>query len=145
MYDRPQALDVQWIKCRVNVGKQIVSLYALDVQWIQCRVNVENKLCHCYNVGSMWKKNSVTVIINSDTIFFPHWPYILFIERRVPVDRLMMLCIATTCSQPGHRDLLPDTKFAPLKNIILTVDLLPTEKMGNTCSDTWSRMAVIMA
>ena len=43
-------------------------------------------------------------------------------------DRLMMLCIATTCPQPGHKDLLPDTKFAPLKNIVLTVDLLPTEK-----------------
>jgi hypothetical protein len=33
MYDRPQALDVQWIQWRVNVGKKIVSLYALDVQW----------------------------------------------------------------------------------------------------------------
>ena len=45
----------------------------------------------------------------------------------------------------GHKNLLPDTKFAPLKNIFLTIDLLPTEKMGNICIDTWSRMAVIMA
>ena len=45
-------------------------------------------------------------------------------------DRLMLYCITTittTCSQPGHRDLLPDTKLAPLKNIFLTADLLPTE------------------
>jgi len=44
-------------------------------------------------------------------------------------------------------DLLPNTKFAPLKNIFLTVDLTdrPLKKMGNTCIDAWSRMAVIMA
>ena len=29
-----------------------------------------------------WKPS---LYYNSDTIFFPHWPYILFIERRVPV------------------------------------------------------------
>ena len=45
-------------------------------------------------------------------------------------DRLMMSCITTMCSQPSHRDLLPDTNLAPLKNIFLTVDLLPTEKNG---------------
>ncbi len=43
-------------------------------------------------------------------------------------DRLMMSCITTMCSQPSHRDLLPDTKFGPLKNICLTVDQLPPEK-----------------
>ena len=63
----------------------IQGLTRLDVQWIQCRVNVEKK--NSVTVRSMWKKNSVTVIIitNGDTIFFPHWPYILFIECRVPV------------------------------------------------------------
>jgi hypothetical protein len=52
---RPQALDVQWVKCRGNVDKKILSLLYNNLYYI-------------------------TV-----TLFFPHWPYILFIERRVPV------------------------------------------------------------
>ena len=57
-----------------------VRAQALDVQWIKCRVNVE-------------KKYSVT-IITVTLFFFPHWPYILFIERRVPVVRVNNHCPA---------------------------------------------------
>ena len=44
----------------------------------------------------------------------------------------------TTCFQSGHRDLLPDTEFAPLKNIVLLSICYPLKTMGNTCIDTWS-------
>jgi hypothetical protein len=52
-----QTLDVQWIKCRSTTGtrRSIVTLFFF----------------------------TLTLHYNSDTIFFSHWPYILFIERRV--------------------------------------------------------------
>jgi hypothetical protein len=58
---------------------------------------------------------------------------------------------ATTCSQSGHRDLLPDTKFSPLKNMFLLSICYPPSLDGNfimhafeqvlsNASAKWSRL-----
>jgi hypothetical protein len=70
--DGSQALDVQWIKCRVNVEKKIVSLINSDT------IFFSTLTLHFIH----WTSSALTVTL----FFFPHWPYILFIERRVPVD-----------------------------------------------------------
>jgi hypothetical protein len=67
-----QALDIQWIKCGVNMEKIVSLLY------------------YIYNSDTIFFHIYITV-----TLFFPYWPYILFIEHLVPV--LYVTCKETNC------------------------------------------------
>jgi hypothetical protein len=75
MWVNPQALDVQWIKCRVNMeniaGPHRITAYE--------KINRFVYICAEKCIGGL------LFIITVTLFFFSHWPYILFTERRVPV------------------------------------------------------------
>jgi hypothetical protein len=53
---------------------------------------------------------------NGDTIFFPHWPYILFIERRVPVPDATCSAIRNN-NAPIYEQASPNLNFISITRV----------------------------